>query len=165
MKRYLLSLALIITFIVYVWHGRTDDSSSVGVKTVTPIATTPVATDVPSQVSTSDPNSTSVPSSTTTPSVTTGKYKDGTYTGNVVDAFYGNVQVRAVIGNGQITDVQFLQYPNDRGHSIELSNQATPILRTEAIQSQTADVDIVSGATQTSDAFKKSLASALIKAQ
>jgi len=92
-------------------------------------------------------------------------YKDGVYTGNDADAYYGNVQVRAVIQGGKITDVQFLDYPHDRGTSVQINSQATPYLRSEAIQAQNANVDIVSGATQTRLAFQQSLATALSSAR
>ncbi len=94
-----------------------------------------------------------------------GQYKNGAYTGNVADAYYGNVQVKAVISGGRISDVQFLQYPSDRQHSLELSNYAMPVLTQEAIQIQNSNVDIVSGATETSLAFRDSLASALSQAK
>lgn len=93
-----------------------------------------------------------------------GPYRDGTYTGSVADAYYGNVQVQATIQNGFITDVQFLDYPQDRGTSIYINSQATPLLRQEAIQTQNAQVDTVSGATETSGAFRQSLGSALSQA-
>lgn len=89
------------------------------------------------------------------------KYKDGSYTGNAVDAYFGIVQVKAIIEGGKITDVQFLKYPNDRQTSIEISNNSMPILKQEAIAKQDSKVDIVSGATQTSEGFQTSLASAL----
>lgn len=91
-------------------------------------------------------------------------YKDGAYTGKITDAVYGDYQVKAIISNGKISDIQFLKYPNDRGHSIEVSNVANPALKQEAIISQNANVDIVTGATQTSIAFKQSLQSALDQA-
>ena len=91
-------------------------------------------------------------------------YKNGIYTGDVADAFYGNVQVEVTISGGKISDVKFLQYPNDRQTSIEINSQATPMLIQEAIQAQSAQVDGVSGATQTSIAFRQSLQSALSKA-
>lgn len=93
-----------------------------------------------------------------------GAYKDGTYTGSVADAVWGNVQVKVVIQNGKITSVQFLQYPNDRGRSIEINQYADPQLIQEAIQAQSANVDIVTGATDTSDAFIQSLTDALAQA-
>jgi uncharacterized protein with FMN-binding domain len=90
--------------------------------------------------------------------------KDGLYTGDVADAFYGNIQVAAVIQNGKLVKVNILQYPNDRQRSIEINSQALPILQSEAIRVQSATVDIVSGATDTSQAFITSLGSALFKA-
>lgn len=93
------------------------------------------------------------------------RFKDGQFTGDVADAFYGNVQVKAVISGGRITDVQFLQYPNDRETSIMINSQAMPLLTQEAIRAQSAQVDGVSGATQTSRAFVESLQSALNQAK
>jgi uncharacterized protein with FMN-binding domain len=107
------------------------------------------------------PASTPTPTPTPTPAPQTGKYKNGTYTGPVVDAFYGNVQVSATISGGQLASVSFLQYPSDRGTSQRISAQAMPILQSEAIQAQSANVDVVSGATQISQGFISSLAQAL----
>ena len=90
-----------------------------------------------------------------------GLYKDGSYTGEQVDAFYGLVQVQAIIRSGKIANVQFLQFPNDRRTSQRINTVAVPYLQTEAIQAQSANVDIVSGATLTSEAFAQSLQSAL----
>lgn len=91
-------------------------------------------------------------------------YKDGQYTGNVADAYYGNIQVQATIQGGKISDVVFLDYPQDRRNSVRINTEAMPLLKSEAIQAQSAQVDIVSGATATSDAFRQSLASALAQA-
>ena len=49
--------------------------------------------------------------------------------------------------------------------SLRINNQALPILRTEVIRSQSADVDIISGATLTSVAYARSLALALAQSQ
>jgi uncharacterized protein with FMN-binding domain len=92
------------------------------------------------------------------------KYKDGTYTGSVADAFYGDIQVEATIEGGKITAVKFLQYPNDRPNSVAINQQAIPFLQQEAIRAQSAHVDGVSGATDTSIAFEQSLSSALSQA-
>jgi uncharacterized protein with FMN-binding domain len=124
------------------------------------------------------PNNPNNPVSTNTPmpsqsavtnTPTTGSssvlYKEGTYTGTVEDAYYGNIQVQAVITNGKIADIVFLQYPNDNGTSRSINAQAMPFLKSEAIQAQSASVDIVSGASDSSQAFQKSLASALAQAK
>lgn len=94
-----------------------------------------------------------------------GRYKNGTYVGSAADAYFGNVQVQVSISGGKISDVQFLQYPSDRSTSLRISNYAMPVLKQEAIQAQNYNVDIVSGATQTSMAFQQSLASALAQAK
>src|SRR5438034_11501874 len=100
-------------------------------------------------------------SSQSTGSVQRGKYRDGTYTGSTEDAYYGNIQVQVTIANGKISDVQFLQYPNDNNTSRFINEQAMPFLKSEAIQAQSAQVDIISGASDSSAAFIKSLGNAL----
>ncbi|MCL4338312.1 FMN-binding protein [Patescibacteria group bacterium] len=107
-----------------------------------------------------------IPSATPQPTVqqNSGQYKNGTYTGSVEDAYYGNVQVQVNISGGRITDVTFLQYPNDNGTSRFINSQAMPYLKDEAIQAQNANVNIVSGASDTSMAFQQSLANALSQA-
>ena len=92
-------------------------------------------------------------------------FTDGSYVGSAADAYYGLVQVKAVIQSGKITDVQFLQYPNDRNTSRYINSKAMPLLTQEAIQAQSAQVSGVSGATETSLAFRQSLASALAQAK
>ena len=94
-----------------------------------------------------------------------GLYNNGTYTGSSENAYYGNVQVQVTIANGMISDVQFLDYPQDRNTSRRINSQAMPILTQEAISVQNANVNRVSGASDTSAAFKQSLTSALIQAQ
>jgi len=92
-------------------------------------------------------------------------YADGTYTGSQADAYYGIVQVQAIIQDGKLASVNFLQHPSDRRTSQSINNYATPILESEAIQAQNANVDIVSGATDTSMAFQQSLGDALAQAK
>jgi uncharacterized protein with FMN-binding domain len=165
-KKFLLSALVLIVFTVYAVHTNlsAEENSIVSVKTpeiIIPTAIAPTATIGPTPVPTA------VPTKAPTPVPTfarTGKYKDGTYTGSVADAFYGNIQVKVVISGGRITDVIFLQYPNDRNTSIEINSQAMPILKQEAISAQSAQVSGVSGATATSQAFIESLGSALSQA-
>lgn len=155
-KKYVLSAGVVVIFVLYaikLRFGEHDDHARVVIPNTaqTPISTPVAIVDTP----------TNIPTPSLKP---VGKYKDGTYIGQVTDAFYGNVQVKAVILDGKITDVVFLQYPNDRGTSIEINSQAIPILRQEAIAVQSAKVDGASGATQTSIAFIQSLQSALDQA-
>lgn len=163
MRKFLLSATVLTIFVVYALHTNLENESAAPIvikpNMIIPSSTptdTPVATLGPTP---SDTFSTPVPVSTPQ-----GRYRDGTYTGAVADAFYGNVQVQVTISGGNITDVQFLQYPNDRSTSVFINSQATPLLRQEAIQAQSAQVDGVSGATATSGAFIQSLQSALQQA-
>ncbi len=146
MKKILLSGFVIITFIGYALHQRFGDEGG------SPSPRTPQ-------------NMMGNAAGSTMMHGMMGVYKNGTYTGSIADAYYGNIQVQAVISNGKITDVKFLQYPNDRRTSIEINTQAMPYLKEEAIQAQNANVDGVSGATQTSQAFLQSLQSALDQAK
>lgn len=129
-----------------------------------PPATAPVSPLVPQ--STRQPVvTTPAPVPTPAPQKPIGLFANGSYTGNAADAYYGTVQVKAIVKNGQLADVQFLQYPNDRSNSQYINSQAMPLLIQEAIQAQSAQVDGVSGATFTSQAFEQSLATALTLAK
>ncbi len=133
-----------------------------------PQDTVPAPTAVVPQGATPPPASApaaTVPVTTSAPQQTRGQYRDGSFTGSVEDAYYGLIQIKAVISGGRLSDVQFLQYPNDNGTSISINTQAMPILRDEAIAAQSANVDIVSGASDSSPAFVRSLTSALSQAK
>ncbi len=154
MKKVLLSLVVILGFAFYAF-GQKDKEGQANEVGVLPLPT-PADTGTPI----SDQN---IPAQTNPPA-SPGKYRDGEYTGDSADAYYGNVQVKVVISGGKISDVQFLDYPRDRRTSQLINSQAMPFLKQEAIQAQNANVDIISGATATSEAFRQSLQSALSKA-
>lgn len=141
-----------------------NEAGDDGSRAIAPVAApAPVPTPTPTPIPTPVPVPTPAPAPAPAPSV--GMYKDGSYAGPVTDAYYGNVQVQAVIQGGKLADVQFLQYPNDRSTSIKINSQAMPILKQEAVQAQSANVNVVSGATATSEAFQQSLAAALAMAK
>ena len=73
--------------------------------------------------------------------------------------------MRATIANGKLADIMMLDYPQDRDTSIQINDSALPQLKQEAIQAQTAQVDGISGATDTSQAFVESLGDALAQAK
>ena len=155
MKKFTVSVLIIGAFILYslmynhsslvalLPNSSTDSSSSSGSSTrVSSTSVVPAAPGTPSSL-----------------------FKDGSYTGSVADAQWGYIQVKAVIQNGKITDVQFLQYPNERDRSVMINSYADPQLTSEAIQAQSANVDIVTGATDSSEAFIQSLSDALSQAK
>ncbi len=105
------------------------------------------------------------PPPSTAPVATQSRYKDGTYTGSIADAYYGPVEVQATIKNGALSNVSFLLFPNGHQTSTYINEQVMPMLTQEAISAQSANVNGISGATFTSQAFQQSLASALRKAR
>ena len=143
MKKLFLSIFTILAFAFYVVYHRMG-WNSIPVSTLEPETTDSTAPDM---------------------AAGTILYKDGEYQGVSADAFYGRVQVVAVIKDGMIADVKFLDYPQEQATSVQISGEAVKVLRIEAIKAQKADVDIVSGATQTSKAFRQSMASALAQAK
>lgn len=96
---------------------------------------------------------------------TTTDMQDGTYTGTAAVTRFGNVQVRVTIAGGKITDVTALQLTDHDGRSVQISAEAAPILRQEALTAQSATIDTVSGATYTSEGYVQSLQSALDQAR
>lgn len=163
MKKFLLSFFIIFTFILYSLGVRFGEKETIPVNVN---LNTSLGNNLTSPTPTTSSSSGASPTPTiaqTTPALS--GFKNGEFTGDIVDAYYGNVQVKAVISQGKITDVQFLDYPHDRQRSNSISSQAMPMLKTEAIQAQSANVDIISGATATSQAFIQSLNSALAKAK
>jgi uncharacterized protein with FMN-binding domain len=65
----------------------------------------------------------------------------------------------------RITAVSVPVYPNHTDRSQLINEQAIPILRSETLRAQSANIDLVSGATDTSDAFVQSLQAAISKAK
>jgi len=151
MKKLIVSIVIIGSFVIYSFiHAHSGP--------VAVVANTPATSRSSSSTATSTPPP---PGATATSG---SGYNDGSYTGSVADAQWGFVQVKAVISHGKITDVQFLQFPNDRSRSVYINSIADPQLTSEAIQAQSANVDIVTGATDSSQAFIQSLTDALSQA-
>jgi uncharacterized protein with FMN-binding domain len=163
-RKYFVSAFVVFSFAAYAIHERsagTDLSMALPTPTLTQsrqnrLDVPPSTQPLPDSGQTGQQNSGLSQSS--------GMYRDGVYTGQNVNAFFGIVQVKAVIQGGKITDVQFVNYPHDRRTSVFINSQAIPWLTQEAIQAQSAQVDIISGATLTSRAFIESLQSALNEA-
>ena len=84
-----------------------------------------------------------------------------TYKGAVVQTRFGAVQVQITVSAGKVTEVTALQLTDDDRKSIQISNRAAPLLRSEVLAAQSADVQTIGGATVTSDAYLTSLQAAL----
>jgi uncharacterized protein with FMN-binding domain len=155
-KKYVIGIAVALVFVVYTFVLRHQHSKPI----IPPSSLSHSSTGS----STASGSSTSSTSSTQTPTTPT-TYKDGTYTGSITNAYYGNVQVSATIQSSKISAVNFLQYPHDNPNSVYVNTTAIPYLKQEAIQAQSSNVNIITGATLTSNAFIQSLANALSQAK
>lgn len=113
-----------------------------------------LATPAPSTLA---PTATEAPAAAATPAVVA----DGTVAGDAVRIRWGYVQVQVTIADGAIMDVTTLQIPMGDPRSAQINSYAEPFLRESALQSQSAAIDYVSGATFTSQAYASSLQSAL----
>jgi len=122
--------------------GQVDDNGN-------PIVTTPPATTPPSTAAPAAP----LPAGSQV------------VTGPDVPNRYGDVQVQLTLSGGKITDVTALQLPFDRQRSNEISQIAGPMLRSEVLQVQSANIDIISGATYTSQGYAQSVQAALDQAR
>ncbi|YCH07185.1 FMN-binding protein [Arthrobacter sp. alpha11c] len=84
-----------------------------------------------------------------------------TYDGASVGTRFGTVHVQVTIQDGKITEVTPLQLTDAERKSAQISSRAAPVLRSEVLQAQSANVQTVSGATVTSEAYLSSLQAAL----
>jgi len=176
-RKFLLSGFVVFTFIAYAIHERFSHPDSplaantptvVIQSSVQPTPTVviqssvqPTSTVPESVISNALPTQPIVPTLPPATPTSTAHYKDGTYNGPMVNVYYGLVSVQATVQSGQIVDVQFLRYPNDRRTSVRINNIAMPYLQQEAIKAQTSEVNLISGATLTSEGFVVSLREAL----
>lgn len=175
MKKIALTLTVVFGFIAYsianrvgLTFGKSDDDARVVPPTdsTTTNGSTLTVPSTPSTTTTNPQNSNNSQTQQHMQSMPGSMMggKSGTFTGDTIDVYYGFVQVQATLANGELTDVQFLQYPSDRSTSVRINQQAMPYLIQEAIKAQSANVNVISGATFTSQGFIKSLQSALNKA-
>ncbi|GAB3602699.1 FMN-binding protein [Microbacterium aureliae] len=90
---------------------------------------------------------------------------DGTYTGAAASTRYGPVQVQITVAGGVVTEVQVPEYPSSNGRDRQINQRALPVLVSETLDAQSAGIDMVSGATYTSEGYVRSLQSALDEAR
>jgi uncharacterized protein with FMN-binding domain len=84
-----------------------------------------------------------------------------TVNGSITDTMYGPVQVQVTVRGNRIVKAHAIDYPQGGGRDQEINSQAVPQLDQETLQAQSAQIDTVSGATYTSDGYRRSLQSAL----
>jgi len=137
----------------------TTTSAGVGVP-ATPQPTTAPAAPAPAAPAAPAPApAPAAPAPAPAPAAPAGVTK--TINGQVEQTQYGPLQVSVTFVNSKITAVTELQSPNDRGRSVEINQQAAPILEQEVLAAQSANIDTVSGATYTSAGYAQSVQSAI----
>lgn len=156
MKRALIATSITLAGVAAIAGYRVAPHSLGAVAAVPPTPT-------PSPPSTPSPGAPDA-TPTASPSPSPAAAVAGSFTGSDFPNRFGDVVVRVVVTNGHITDVQSVQLPSDRARSAYISQVAGPMLRSEVLQAQSANIDIISGATYTSQSYAQSVESALQQA-
>jgi uncharacterized protein with FMN-binding domain len=78
---------------------------------------------------------------------------------------FSAIQVRAFFTGRRLTGIETVLLSGDGPHTEALNARAEPILRESALEAGDADVDVVSGATSTSEIWLDSLQGAIDKAR
>ena len=156
MRRILLWFLTTVSTLVLLFGYRTSTSSTLpddgaAGGSATPSTTARATTPSPTTTAGSNSGSSALPVA-------------GTFTGSTADTRWGPVQTRITVANGRITAVDVVQYPDGNAKDREINADAIPQLVDETIQAQTAQIDMVSGATVTSTGYLESLQSALDQA-
>lgn len=86
-------------------------------------------------------------------------YTDGTYEGEGT-GFGGPVDVKVTIKNGQINNIEIISAESEDGTYLETAKGVIP----KILEAQTAEVDVMSGATFSSTGIKEAVSDALEKA-
>lgn len=159
MKRVIAAVSLTIAGLAALLGFKTQDASSEDAAatptTIGPSAATTTSGGAPSE------------GTTTTPAggaATTAAPAAVEVDGPVVDTRYGPVQVAVVVADGTLVDVVALQLPSGDRQSKQISEDAASRLEEMALAAQSAEIDVISGATFTSRAYADSLQAALDEA-
>ena len=81
--------------------------------------------------------------------------------GPVITTPFSVIQVEATMLGGKLVGVRTVALTGDGPHTQALNARAEPILRREALRAGNAKIDVVSGATYTSESWISSLRSAM----
>ena len=152
--------------LLFSYHTSTDSgaAASVVAQSDTDTGTSPStgsgSTDTPSTGTSDGGSSSSGTSGDSGSSSSAAK----TYTGDAVSTRFGDVQVKITVVDGKVTDAEVTQVPWNDHKDQEINSYAVPILNSEAVEAQSADIDMVSGATFTSQGYIGSLQSAIDQA-
>jgi uncharacterized protein with FMN-binding domain len=88
-----------------------------------------------------------------------------TGTGQIVTTPFSVIQVRVMLTGKQLTRVETVELTGTGARTQAINAHAEPILREEALRAGSAKIDVVSGATYTSESYRDSLQSAIDRAR
>lgn len=151
MKRALFAIVVTIVGLVLLLNYETP---------APPAMALPLPAASPSSAAAPTPGAAAPPTSGAPPAEAQAR----TLVGQTIDTEQGPVQVQITMTGTTISDVTVLQYPNGGGRDTEINSFALPQLVAQALAVQSADLQMVSGATYTSEGFIASLQSALDQA-
>jgi hypothetical protein len=95
----------------------------------------------------------------------TGTAGATTVTGAAASTIYGPVQVQIMVKGGKVTAAKAVEYPQDTPRDSQINAFAIPVLDRETVSVGSATIDMVSGATYTSQGYRTSLQNALDQAK
>lgn len=148
--------------LLFSYHTSTSGATTATPPSSVVSGTTPGSSTKSSSATTS--SSGSGGSSTTGSSGSSSGTTSKTVTGDVAQTQWGPVQVQITVKGGSITKVTVPTYPSGNPRDTEINDYALPILIQETTKAQSAQIDMVSGATYTSDGYVQSLQAALDQA-
>jgi len=168
MKRIVIWLASTVTIVVLLFGYHTSTNSATPATASSGSATTP-SSSATSSAAPPDPSSESTTEPSSSPSASSSSAGSSssaakTYTGDVAQTRWGPVQVEITVKGGTITAVDVVQHPTGNHTDAEINDYALPVLVQDTLKAQSAKIDMVSGATVTSDGYVQSLQSALDQA-
>ncbi|WP_410641967.1 FMN-binding protein [Amycolatopsis sp. lyj-346] len=150
MKKTIFVVALSIAGFIAVWRFEPGPVQSTAAAQPPPAITAPSTSAAPSTAPSSSDNK--------APGQSTPDTSGGTVTtqGTPESSVYGIVQVQVTFTGSRLTAITLLQAP-DHGRAVT----ALPKLQEAAMQAQSANIDTVTGATETSESYKTSLQAAI----
>ena len=160
--------------LLFSYHTSTSSTARAGTSIIAPQSTTATGSTATGSTTTGGSASGTTASGTgSTSAAATGSGSTATsgataasetVDGSVVSTRFGNVQVQITVENGQITKSVVTQVPWTDRRDQEINSQAVPILNSEVLSAQSANIDMVGGATFTSQGYIQSLQSAIDQA-
>lgn len=177
MRRIVIAIGSTLTGLVLLFSWPTSLNRSVAAESTDEAADTSGDASTDTSTSKATPTEEATPDATATAEATpteeaapteeatpAAEATTGTYTGAAASTRYGDVQVQITVTDGVITAADAISYPDRDHESAQINSWAVPTLNDEVLAAQSAEIDMLSHATITSEAYVASLQDALDQA-